>query len=93
MSDSESSALSSAPSEDEIDLQMVKKDGILKFFSKSGKPGSATTAPTPPRIKRAPSPPHEFVLADNPDIAVSITLFYRALDGIYTSRRVGCNLK
>jgi hypothetical protein len=27
---------------------------------------------TPPPPKRAPSPPHEYVLADNPDIAVCI---------------------
>ena len=27
---------------------------------------------TPPPPKRAPSPPHEYVLADNPDIAVRI---------------------
>lgn len=30
---------------------------------------------TPPPPKRAPSPPHEYVLADNPDIAVCIQEF------------------
>lgn len=39
--------------------------GITKYFKKK-----ETESPPPP--KRAPSPPHEYVLADNPDIAVSI---------------------
>ncbi|KAH8600812.1 hypothetical protein B0O99DRAFT_502947 [Bisporella sp. PMI_857] len=69
MSDSDSSELSSVPSEDES-IGLTKKNGILKFFTK------AKTAPvveippkSPPRPKRDPSPPHEYVLADNPDIA------------------------
>lgn len=37
--------------------------GITKYFQKKQ---SETPPPT-----RAPSPPHEYVLADNPDIAVS----------------------
>lgn len=37
--------------------------GITKYFQKK-------QSETPPP-KRAPSPPHEYVLADNPDIAVS----------------------
>lgn len=70
MSSDESSELSSVPSEDETDLQLTKKDGILKFFSKA--PPSSTkpkVEASPPRPKREPSPPHEYVLADNPDIA------------------------
>ncbi|EPE34087.1 hypothetical protein GLAREA_07100 [Glarea lozoyensis ATCC 20868] len=72
MSDSSelSSDLSSAPSDDESDLQLTKKDGILKFFKKA--PGPAPPPKieaSPPRPKRDPSPPHEYVLADNPDIA------------------------
>lgn len=50
---------------------MEQKKGILKFFSKA--PKDEMTGPlkeeSPPR-KRDPSPPHEYVFADNPDIAV-----------------------
>ncbi|KAF7864212.1 uncharacterized protein EAF02_010180 [Botrytis sinoallii] len=68
-SSDDSSDLSSVPSEDES-LQLTKKDGILKFFSKAPKPTAARKIETsPPRPKRDPSPPHEYVLADNPDIA------------------------
>ncbi|KAG9235513.1 hypothetical protein BJ875DRAFT_458914 [Amylocarpus encephaloides] len=66
----DSSELSSAPSDVEIDVQITKKDGILKFFSKAPKiPGEAKPATSPPRPKREPSPPHDYVLADNSDIA------------------------
>ncbi|KAH7321590.1 hypothetical protein BKA65DRAFT_512536 [Rhexocercosporidium sp. MPI-PUGE-AT-0058] len=68
----DSSELSSVPSDVENDLQLTKKDGILKFFSKTPHPGKAVDkveVTSPPRKQRAPSPPHEFVLADNPDIA------------------------
>ncbi|KAE9374563.1 hypothetical protein N431DRAFT_455310 [Stipitochalara longipes BDJ] len=70
MSSDESSELSSVPSDDDNTLQLTKKDGILKFFSKAP-PTSASKAKeaSPPRPKRDPSPPHEYVLADNPDIA------------------------
>ncbi|TVY44784.1 hypothetical protein LOCC1_G002144 [Lachnellula occidentalis] len=69
MSD-DSSDLSSVPSEDETNLQLTKKDGILKFFSKAPRPtGESRVEASPPRPKREPSPPHEYVLADNPDIA------------------------
>ncbi|KAH8683304.1 hypothetical protein BGZ60DRAFT_399866 [Tricladium varicosporioides] len=70
MSSDDSSDLSSVPSEDETDLQLTKKDGILKFFSKTPRPTPAPRVEqSPPRPKREPSPPHEYVLADNPDIA------------------------
>jgi hypothetical protein len=73
MSSDESSELSSVPSEDDTNLQLTKKDGILKFFSKAPPPtASKDKEASPPRPKREPSPPHEYVLADNPDIAVSI---------------------
>ncbi|KAG4416445.1 hypothetical protein IFR04_010423 [Cadophora malorum] len=68
----ESSELSSVPSDVENDLQLTKKDGILKFFSTAPRPGASAPVvevPAPARKQRAPSPPHEFVLADNPDIA------------------------
>ena len=71
MSDDDSSDLSSVPSDVEEDLQLTKKDGILKFFSKVPKPtAQLVKVESPPRPKREPSPPHEYVLADNPDIAV-----------------------
>lgn len=88
-SDNDSSGLSSAPSEDENDLQLKKKDGILKFFSKvPAKPKAPVEAASPPRPKREPSPPHEYVLADNPDIAVSVYIYCRVLDSFARSKRV-----
>jgi hypothetical protein len=71
LSDS-SSELSSVPSEDESNLQLTKKDGILKFFSTAPKPTPPTREASPPPPEREPSPPHEYVLADNPHIAVCI---------------------
>ncbi|ESZ95005.1 hypothetical protein SBOR_4625 [Sclerotinia borealis F-4128] len=69
MASDDSSDLSSVPSEDES-LQLTKKDGILKFFSKAPKPTAARKVEaSPPRPKREPSPLHEYVLADNTDIA------------------------
>ncbi|PNP80195.1 hypothetical protein FNYG_06438 [Fusarium nygamai] len=66
------SSLSPAPSDIELDEPAQEpvakpKKGIQKYFSKAtDKP--AQEASPPPR-KRSPSPPHEYVLADNPDIA------------------------
>jgi hypothetical protein len=71
MDSDDSSELSSVPSEDDTNLQLKKKDGILKFFSKAPPPSATPKEASPPRPKREPSPPHEYVLADNPDIAVS----------------------
>ncbi|KAI1131517.1 hypothetical protein F5Y10DRAFT_59533 [Nemania abortiva] len=67
------SSLSSAPSEDDGEVQLKREEGILKFFHKLPKgtkpaAGSERT-PSPPPRKRSPSPPHDYVLADNPDIA------------------------
>ncbi|KAJ5573667.1 uncharacterized protein N7459_008094 [Penicillium hispanicum] len=60
-SDSELSSLSSAPpTDDEAAMTIDEPVGIAKYFKKESE--------TPPP-KRAPSPPHEFVLADNPSIA------------------------
>lgn len=39
---------------------------------------------TPPPPKRAPSPPHEYVLADNPDIAVCIGNILMAVNWLAT---------
>lgn len=67
------SSLSPAPSEDELgaisDVEdQPPKKGIQKYFSKVSE--APNKEPSPPPRKRSPSPPHEYVLADNPDIAV-----------------------
>ncbi|KGO66033.1 hypothetical protein PITC_052330 [Penicillium italicum] len=60
-SDSELSSLSSAPpTDDEATMAIEHPNGIAKYFKKESE--------TPPP-KREPSPPHEYVVADNPDIA------------------------
>jgi hypothetical protein len=70
---SELSELSSIPSEDEIEIQPKMKEGILKFFSKvNPKAKEAPKEESPPPPEREPSPPHEYVLSDNPDIAVCL---------------------
>lgn len=69
MSSDESSDLSSAPSDTESDLQLTKKDGLLKFFTKVVPKHEDDELS--PRPKRDPSPAHEYILADNQDIAVS----------------------
>ncbi|KAL2852909.1 hypothetical protein BJY01DRAFT_207471 [Aspergillus pseudoustus] len=68
LSDSDLSSLSSAPPSDEESMPMAVDEpvGITKYFQKKEK------SETPPP-KRAPSPPHEYVLADNPDIAFIVT--------------------
>jgi hypothetical protein len=71
------SSLSPAPSDIELDESVVEskpKKGIQKYFSKA-KDQPPKEASPPPR-KRSPSPPHEYVLADNPDIAVCALLLY-----------------
>ncbi|RAH44761.1 uncharacterized protein BO95DRAFT_483043 [Aspergillus brunneoviolaceus CBS 621.78] len=62
LSDSELSSLSSAPPSDEETGSMAVDEpvGITKYFKKESE------SPPP---KREPSPPHEYVLADNSDIA------------------------
>lgn len=75
MSDSESSALSSPPaSEDEKKFAPI----FLKAKANKTKVKKIVLAPpeppSPPKPKRSPSPAHEEVLADNPDIAVSLRL-------------------
>lgn len=48
------------------------QSGVLdNYFKKSG--GPAIRISPPAKKQRLPSPPHEYVLADNPDIAVSLT--------------------
>lgn len=83
MADDESSDLSSlsslspAPSDDESEVELKRDKGILKFFHKVPKGTKAVEPgrePSPPAPKRPPSPPHDYVLADNPDIAVRIAI-------------------
>ncbi|TAQ90419.1 hypothetical protein B7494_g1240 [Chlorociboria aeruginascens] len=84
---SDSSDLSSAPSEDEMTPPVSNKDGILKFFPKvppTKKPAPQVEA-SPPRPKREPSPPHEYVLADNPDIAFIVMFRSRFTDAFQKS--------
>ena len=70
------SSLSPVPSDAELDdlsdAPTGAKSGILKFFSKLSE--QPPKEPSPPPRKRSPSPPHEYVLADNPDIAVRLPL-------------------
>jgi len=69
------SSLSEPPSEDDSDIQLEERHGILKFFHKVDQnPALEPKEKTPPRPKREPSPPHEYVLADNPDIAVRVSI-------------------
>ncbi|KXX80488.1 hypothetical protein MMYC01_202457 [Madurella mycetomatis] len=64
------SSLSEPPSDIESDIQLEERHGIRKFFHKvDHNPALEPKDKTPPRPKREPSPPHEYVLADNPDIA------------------------
>ena len=69
MSDSDSSPLSSVVSTDDetLEASLKKGVGLEKYFKRTTKP---------PAPKRPPSPPqedHEYTLADNPDIPVSIS--------------------
>jgi hypothetical protein len=69
MADSESSLSSPPSTDDEMAIQIAKPEpkGINRYF----KPKTETKkSPEPP--KRAPSPPHEYVLADNDSIAVLV---------------------
>ncbi|KAJ5906551.1 uncharacterized protein N7473_003467 [Penicillium subrubescens] len=64
-SDSDLSSLSSAPpTDDETAMAIDEPVGIAKYFKKESE--------TPPP-KREPSPPHEYVLADNPHIPFIVT--------------------
>jgi len=80
MQSDDSSELSSVPSEDESDLQLKKKGGILRFFSKvKPKVDKPIKTDSPPPPEREPSPTHEYVLSDNPDIAVCSSIRHRVL--------------
>jgi hypothetical protein len=74
------SSLSPVPSDIDSEPEpepepQAKKGTILKFFNKLPKGQKAAKAAkeaSPPPRKRSPSPAHEYVFADNPDIAVSL---------------------
>lgn len=78
MSSSDLSELSSSLSSDEdVDVPVTK--GTLDYYLK-GKNGPGATPSVPSvKKKRPPSPPHEYVLADNPDIAVSARVSFPLL--------------
>ncbi|KAI0902130.1 hypothetical protein F4806DRAFT_27018 [Annulohypoxylon nitens] len=79
------SELSSAPSVSDGEIEVKREKGILKFFHKLP---AGTKAPEPkkeaspqPR-KRSPSPAHEYVLADNADIAFIVMFRARFNDAL-----------
>ncbi|KAI8964101.1 hypothetical protein F5Y11DRAFT_117759 [Daldinia sp. FL1419] len=79
------SSLSPAPSEDDGEIEVKREKGILKFFHKlpqGTKPPTPKREATPPPRKRSPSPAHEYVLADNPDIAFIVMFRARFNDAL-----------
>ncbi|KAL2013582.1 hypothetical protein VTN00DRAFT_1107 [Thermoascus crustaceus] len=79
LSDSDLSSLSSVPSTDDESVAMAvdePKPKITKYFKKAP-PAQKRRSPSPPR---APSPEHEYVLADNPDIAFIVMFRARFSD-------------
>ncbi|KAI5868152.1 hypothetical protein GGS23DRAFT_544294 [Durotheca rogersii] len=79
------SSLSSAPSQEDSDIQLKREKGILKFFHKlppGTKPSEPEKAASPPPRKRSPSPPHEYILADNPDISFIVMFRSRFNDAL-----------
>ncbi len=70
MSTSELSDLSSALSSEDDNIINSVRAGI-KIDHYLDKVSGAEKDSLPVKKKRSPSPPHEYVLADNPDIAVS----------------------
>lgn len=88
MSTSELSDLSSPlSSEDDNVINSIRGGGKIDHYIRKS---SGAEPACPAKRKRAPSPPHEYVLADNPDIAVShinvLFAFSRCLQ--YRSSRV-----
>lgn len=71
MSASDSSELSSPPTTDDesISKNLTQLSGLDRYFKPAPK-GIHKVHPSPPPPKRPASPPHEYVLADNPAIAV-----------------------
>jgi len=73
MSDSDLSDLSSElSSPEDIEEELHAKPARVSALDAWLKNGT-NESPPPPKRKRAPSPPHEYMLADNPTIAVRIS--------------------
>jgi hypothetical protein len=86
MADSDSSLSSAPPTDDEIDVEMPEATAKKPLPQKKKKKKNTTIlsffkhrSPSPPPRKRAPSPPHEAVPEDNPDIAVRIGRVHRVV--------------
>ena len=71
MSSSELSELSSVLSSEDENILEPTQVGVLENYFKKGA-GRAIRISPPAKKQRPASPPHEYVLADNPDIAVSL---------------------
>lgn len=56
-------------SEDDNVINSIRGGGKIDHYMR--KSSGVEPAASPVKRKRPPSPPHEYVLADNPDIAVS----------------------
>lgn len=70
MSTSDLSDLSSPlSSEDDNVINSIRGGGKIDHYMR--KSSGVEPAASPVKRKRPPTPPHEYVLADNPDIAVS----------------------
>ncbi|KAI0887528.1 uncharacterized protein GGS22DRAFT_110808 [Annulohypoxylon maeteangense] len=79
------SELSSAPSESDEEIEVKREKGILKFFHKlpaGAKPAEPKKEVSPPPRKRSPSPAHEYVLADNTDVAFIVMFRARFNDAL-----------
>ena len=74
MSSSDLSELTSSLSTDESIEAPISKGTLEHYFKGKNSPSATSTSPSAKK-KRPPSPPHEYVLADNPDIAVSAFSF------------------
>jgi hypothetical protein len=77
MADSDSSLSSAPPTDDEMEVEVSEASAAKPAPQKRKKNGTILTffkhrSPSPPPKKRAPSPPHEAVPEDNPDIAVRV---------------------
>ncbi|WPH00692.1 Hypothetical protein R9X50_00352200 [Acrodontium crateriforme] len=79
MDDSDSSSLSSAPEE-----EVQKLAPIFVKAKRATKQAYPPPVLSPPRPKRTPSPPHEDVLADNPDIAFIVMFRSRFTEAFST---------
>ncbi|KAL8949067.1 MAG: hypothetical protein Q9222_004792 [Ikaeria aurantiellina] len=70
MSSSDLSELSSSlSSEEDVEAILAPKSKNLDYYFKNA---HVPKPSPPPKKKRPPSPPHEYVLADNPDIALTL---------------------